>query len=77
MRTLYLTDPPMRGDDVLLLQERLRELGYSEVGVPEGIFGQMTDSAVRRFQEKNALETDGYVGLKTWQKLFSADVIGG
>jgi WD40 repeat protein len=77
VRTLYLTDPPMRGEDVLLLQERLQELGYIEVGVPDGIFGKMTDSAVRRFQEKNALEVDGYVGLKTWQKLFSAEVISG
>jgi N-acetylmuramoyl-L-alanine amidase len=57
----------------LLLQQRLLELGYSEVGTPDGIFGKMTDSAVRRFQQNNGLEADGYVGPKTWGKLFSAD----
>jgi WD40 repeat protein len=72
-RTLSLTNPPMQGEDVLLLQQRLLELGYSEVGTPDGIFGKMTDSAVRRFQQNNGLEADGYVGPKTWGKLFSAD----
>lgn len=72
-RTLSLTEPPMRGDDVLLLQERLLELGYTEVGAPDGMFGKMTAAAVQRFQQNNSLEADGYVGPKTWQKLFSAD----
>ena len=71
VRILSLTDPLMRGEDVLLLQNRLLELGYTEVGVPDGIFGKMTDSAVRRFQERNSLDVDGYVGPQTWQILFS------
>jgi WD40 repeat protein len=75
-RTLSLADPPMRGEDVLLLQERLFELGYTEVGTPDGIFGKMTDSAVRRFQERNGLEADGYLGPKTWDKLFSDKAVG-
>ncbi|MBN1537199.1 MAG: peptidoglycan-binding protein [Anaerolineales bacterium] len=71
-RDLYLTTPKcMQGADVLLLQQRLLELGYTEVGEPDGIFGKMTQTAVRLFQEKNGLEVDGYVGPKTWQKLFS------
>jgi len=67
----------MQGDDVLKLQQHLLELGYSEVGAPDGIFGKMTDSAVRRFQENNGLEVDGYVGPKTWGKLFSSDAVSG
>jgi len=76
-RDLYLTNPPMQGDDVLKLQQRLLELGYTEVGAPDGIFGKMTDAAVRRFQQNNGLEVDGYVGPKTWKKLFSAEAVAG
>ncbi|RPH59254.1 MAG: peptidoglycan-binding protein, partial [Chloroflexi bacterium] len=74
-RDLYLTNPPLQGDDVLKLQQRLLELGYSEVGAPDGVFGKMTGSAVRRFQQNNGLEVDGYVGPKTWRKLFGADAV--
>ncbi len=74
-RDLSLTNPPMRGDDVFKLQQRLLELGYSEVGAPDGIFGKMTEAAVRRFQQNNGLEVDGYVGPKTWRKLFSPDAV--
>lgn len=76
-RDLYLSQPPLQGDDVLKLQQRLLELGYSEVGAPDGIFGKMTEAAVRRFQENNGLEVDGYVGPKTWRKLFSLENVSG
>jgi hypothetical protein len=75
-RNLYLTDPPMEGNDVLLLQQRLYELGYTEVGARDGIFGRMTSTAVRNFQQCNNLEVDGYVGPKTWTQLFSSSAVG-
>ena len=65
----------MQGEDVLKLQQRLLFLGYDEVGVPDGLFGNMTQNAVRLFQENNELEVDGYVGPLTWQKLFSDSVV--
>ncbi|MDX9990814.1 MAG: peptidoglycan-binding domain-containing protein [Anaerolineales bacterium] len=76
-RDLYLSNPPMQGDDVRMLQERLLELGYSEVGLPDGIFGKMSEAAVRRFQQNNGLEVDGYLGPKTWRTLFSPDAARG
>jgi WD40 repeat protein len=70
-RNLLLTEPAMRGDDVLALQERLLELGYTEVGEPDGIFGTMTDEAVRNFQADHDLVVDGIVGQSTWEMLFA------
>jgi peptidoglycan hydrolase-like protein with peptidoglycan-binding domain len=61
----------MQGDDVLMLQNALLELGYSELGVPDGSFGKLTDKAVRRYQEENGLTVDGIVGPQTWAKLFT------
>lgn len=69
-RTLSLTNPNMEGDDVLMLQNALLELGYSELGIPDGSFGKLTDKAVRRYQEENGLVVDGVVGPLTWSTLF-------
>ena len=61
----------MQGDDVLELQRRLSDLGYTEVGTPDGTFGAMTAAAVKHFQARNGLAVDGVVGPKTWGLLFS------
>lgn len=51
-RTLKLTSPQMRGEDVYALQNALVSLGYS-VGSAgaDGFFGSDTDKGVRKFQE--------------------------
>ena len=74
-RQLSLTDPHIQGTDVLQMQQRLYALGYTEVGIPDGDFGQKTDQAVRIFQENNGLVVDGIVGPITWNLLFSESAI--
>lgn len=69
-RTLQLTEPPTEGDDVRLVQQRLAELNYSQVGAADGIYGPLTEAAVRAFQQLNGLEADGIVGRRTWEQLF-------
>jgi hypothetical protein len=74
-RTLRLASPYMTGDDVLMLQQRLLTLGYTEVGTADGIFGPNTDEAVRIFQSRNGLAVDGIVGQTTWNTIFSSTAI--
>lgn len=51
-----------RGDDVKTLQTKLNLIA-------DGIFGPITDEAVRAFQKANNLTVDGIVGTNTWAKL--------
>jgi TolB protein len=67
----------MRGPDVVALQARLLELGYSELASADGDFGPLTDQAVRRFQQDSNLVVDGIVGPQTWSALFSLPAQGG
>lgn len=60
------------GMDVQELQERLTALGYS-CGVPDGLFGGKTVSAVKAFQADHRLLVDGVVGPSTWAALDDAE----
>lgn len=61
MQTIKLKS---RGPSVSYLQELLGKLGYQ---IPAtGFFGDLTHAAVRDFQLKNSLVSDGEVGIKTW-----------
>jgi peptidoglycan hydrolase-like protein with peptidoglycan-binding domain len=53
-----------RGDDVAALQQILSDLGFSP-GPIDGVFGRLTDAAVRAFQTAHGLVADGIVGPQT------------
>ena len=59
-----------KGTDVKALQEFLNRLG-AELAV-DGEFGSATESAVKVFQQKHALEVDGKYGVKTHAALMRA-----
>lgn len=63
-RTLYLRSPLHRGDDVRALQRKLNGLGF-DAGKEDGLFGPLTDRAVREFQRNVGDESDGIVGMET------------
>lgn len=53
------------------VQKRLRALGYTEVGIPDGIAGPKFTKAVKNFQKDNECTADGKITAKnkTWKKL--------
>lgn len=56
------------GEAVSALQNRLKELGYFSVQC-DGVFGDATSSAVRRFQRANGLEETGIADRSTQMRL--------
>ena len=64
-RSLNLQPSPMmRGDDVATLQARLTEMGFN-CGRVDGIFGHLTESAVKEFQKSVGVKVDGRCGPAT------------
>lgn len=59
------------GSPVRDIQQRLRALGNAELAL-DGIFGDSTRGAVRRFQRERGLPADGIVGPETWRSLVEA-----
>ncbi len=53
-------------------QVRLQKLGYL-TSTPDGKYGNATIAAVKKFQEKNGLIADGYIGQETAKRIMRAD----
>ncbi|WP_052213558.1 peptidoglycan-binding protein [Belnapia sp. F-4-1] len=73
-RTLRLTQPMMRGEDVLLLQRRLQSGGWPApvaglVRSADGLFGPATAAAVAALQTLMGLPPDGMVDAPLWSRL--------
>lgn len=62
----------MSGNDVLALQRRLVEIGYTDL-VTDGKFADVMDTAIRSFQTARNLDPDGEVGPATLSELLSPD----
>lgn len=58
-----------KGDAVMMLQELLNEFNYNLV--VNGNFNAATETAVKDFQTKNGLVSDGVVYTKTWTRLLN------
>lgn len=62
-----------RGEDVRIMQQFLRELSSVYLTIPritaDGVFGPLTESAVRAFQQQFGLAADGVIGPITWNAI--------
>ena len=63
----------MQGEEVRELQQALIDLGYLK-GTADGIFGNKTEIAVRKFQKKNKLSADGCFALYRIGKIIFFDI---
>jgi hypothetical protein len=62
------------GDLVVWAQEHLRAAGQPALPVT-GIFGKLTNAAVRTFQASRGLPIDGVIGTTTWQALLDVEPV--
>jgi N-acetylmuramoyl-L-alanine amidase len=67
-RLLSLAGRMYTGDDVAALQERLAELGF-DTGRVDGVFGHLTEAALKAFQREYGLVSDGVCGPATLRAL--------
>jgi hypothetical protein len=56
-----------KGKWVSRLQNDLRAKGYQVKA--DGVFGKATETAVKDFQKKHGLKSNGVVGMRTWKAL--------
>ena len=63
-----------KGDDVKLVQKRLKELGYYKSSV-DGKMGKGTVNALKAFQKAHGLNDDGVAGQATYAVLFSDNAL--
>ena len=61
-----------QGEDIIQIQNRLNDLGYSVVA--DGEYGSATATAVRNFQADKGLESDGIVGPATYRAMLGRDI---
>jgi peptidoglycan hydrolase-like protein with peptidoglycan-binding domain len=77
---LNLTRPLLRvgsnGAEVRELQAMLQLMGFYR-GAVTGEYGQQTARAVSAFQQAAGIDTDGVVGIQTWNRLFPTVPFGG
>lgn len=66
--------PGDKDEEVKLLQQRLKDLGYY-TGNITGVYNDATTEAVKEFQKKSSLETDGVLGPITRTVLYGVNAI--
>ena len=62
------------GDDILQIQRRLYQLGYLMSDSVTGHFGDKTEEAVKKMQERNGISVDGAVGKESINLLYSDEI---
>ncbi len=67
-----MIDKSMAGTDVAVLQAVLSARGYY-TGELDGVFGDVLDAAVRKFQMDHDLVVDGVCGPMTWRKILEME----
>ena len=56
----------MNGSDVIYIQNKLIEMGFSEIGEIDGYYGPKTEEAIKEFQELVGIKSSGIVSQKEY-----------
>lgn len=67
-RIIRLTVPFMEGEDIRAWQTQANYFGYGLD--PDGVYGEESEKACRKFQTTRGLKVDGEVGEITWAETF-------
>ena len=70
MRLKRVISIGMSGDDITLLQEKLKDLEFFKERI-DGYFGQNTLVAVTSLQRSLGIKPDGIVGSQTWSQIIN------
>lgn len=62
-RTLEVTRPRMNGEDVKMVQTKLVELGFTEVGEIDGYYGPKSEAAVMELKGLTGIPAQGYFDI--------------
>jgi len=68
---LELQTPRMNSPDIVLLQTRLIQLGFDEIGEADGYYGPVTEGVVKKIQYYSEFEPNGKVNQKEWYFLLA------
>lgn len=60
-----------KGNEVKVLQRALHLIGFLAANSDDGVFGKLTENAVKELQKSRGLKVDGIVGNKTWAILLN------
>ena len=65
-RILTVTSPRMYGEDVKYIQNKLLEMGFSEIGEIDGYYGPKTEAVVKEFQNIVRFNSNGIVSKQEY-----------
>ncbi len=73
-RTIYITQPYLRGDDIKAIQLWLRTLGFNP-GPIDGIYGPLAEKAIKNFQLNSGLPVDGIISTDTVEAFLNLNTV--
>jgi len=73
---IKLSSPYQSSDVILLLEQRLQDLGFRETGFVDGVFDEQTALAVQHLQWVNRVPITGDVDSDLLHRIQSGEVIG-
>ncbi len=74
--SLALQIPYQSAEGILILEQQLQSLGFTETGIIDGLYDEQTSLAVRHLQWLNKMPITGAVDQELYEKILLADVEG-